>query len=161
LLTENQLNKLHTGVLEELHSISWDEPFEDEREPAYTARAIAPALVDHVASLSHPTLVTRFDGGERPLPVMFDGQKFFPDLGVNDLGSRELAVEVKFLNGSSYSGQLATAIGQGIVYRSFGYNAAIVVLVSKSGRRVLSPETIQALNGRFALQRLGLVHLAN
>lgn len=141
--------------------IGWEEPLEAEKEPQYTARVLAPVIAEYVVGLGHKTLVMRHDGGDRPHPVSFDGQRFFPDLAIYDAGSRELAIEVKYLNHSSYSEQLKTAIGQGIIYRSFGYRCSIVILVTKRPHRVLSEKTLKELNSSLEPLRVGVAQLAS
>jgi hypothetical protein len=57
-----------------------------------------------------------------------------------------VAVEVKYLPSSNYSGSLSKALGQGLIYASLGYQEAHVVLVSMSGVKVLPAEEIAVLN---------------
>jgi len=161
MLSEAQRTRLFNGLVEAIEEISWNEPLESEREPEYTSRVLAGPLLEYVQTRNHSSLILGFDGGNRPLPVVFDGQKFYPDLAIYDFGSREIAVEAKFLKQSSYSGQLTTAIGQAMIYRSFGYFAAVIVLISKEGRKVLAPATLTKLNAELEPWRVAIIQLSN
>jgi hypothetical protein len=117
-------------------------------------------VASFVADLNHRTLILRHDGEEVPLPVVVDGQKFVPDMAVSDGSSRELAIEVKDLNASSYSDQLTKAIGQAFIYRSFGYRASLVILVSRNGSAVLAPSSLKHMNESLGDLLVGIAQLA-
>jgi hypothetical protein len=138
--------------------LSWFEPLADEREPEYTARVLAPQVMEFIASLRHRSLQVRADGAQRPLPVLMHGQAFYPDIAIADIAEREVAIEVKLLSPESFSDGMTKAIGQAVTYRSGGYRRAHVVLVSKTGAALFSAAGCSNLNS--ILKSMGLaLHL--
>ena len=146
-LTQQQLNQFdHDFRLYLETDLVWYEPLPGEKEPEYTARVLAPQVENFMERLHHPSLHLRSDGSVRPLPVMFQGQAFYPDIAITDFNAREAAIEVKLLASSSFSDGMTKAIGQAVAYRSGGYSRSYVLLVSKDGSELFSQSGEKNLN---------------
>ncbi len=127
--------------------LKWAAPLAGEKEPEYTQRALFPQFEDFVKRINEPKLRLFADGSvSRPLPIFLSDQRFYPDISLDLDGMRTVAIEVKYLPSSNYSGSLSKALGQGLIYASLGYQEAHVILVSTDGGKVLPVEEISVLN---------------
>lgn len=136
--------------------LEWVEPLDLESEPSYTGRCIFPQLEKCLKEINEPKLLLRSDNSMvgRPRPVLFGGQRFFPDLSFELSTNRSLAIEVKFLKSDNFSGSVATAIGQAFVYKSLGYDFSHVVMVAKATNIELTKNEVLELS--VALNKHGV-----
>ena len=145
-IKETRLEELVFAFCEE--RLVW-EPVEDgEKEPSYTRRVLYPQFKKFVTDLGDKQVSLASDGTQnRPTPVLVgNGQKFFPDMSLSVFGDRSIAFEVKFLGDQYYSGNLATAVGQALVYSTCGYRYAHALLVGSAGSRSIFDEDKVRLN---------------
>lgn len=127
--------------------LKWLPPELSEKEPDYTKRVIYPQFLEFVIMLNDKRVRLNADGAlSRPLPIILGDQKFYPDLSVDFEGSRTISFETKFIAESGFSGNLATAIGQGLIYKASGYKSAHVLLVSSTGHPVLGVSDLEEVN---------------
>lgn len=126
--------------------MAWEAPLAGEKEPTYTARVLAPQVESFLATLNEPRLQLKADGDLRPVPIAFDSRHFYPDISIDHLNERVLAIECKFMGDSHVNSSLTTAIGQAVVYRSLGYRAAFVFLISRLGPRCVPTGVSSQLN---------------
>jgi hypothetical protein len=136
-------------------SLTWEERKSKEREPAYTKRVLLPQFQSFVKDINDKQLRLNSDGAVTPLPVTLTGaQDFYPDISLDLYGKRGVALEVKYLPSSHYSDRLAKAIGQAIIYSTFGYTGAIVLLVSKTGQIEIPEIEIERLNESLSANKV-------
>jgi hypothetical protein len=97
--------------------LEWKPILAGEKEPDYTRRVLLPQFEAFVIDLEDRQLALASDGAAvRPNPVTVgNGQNFYPDISISLFGNRTIAFEVKYLGEQSYSGRLATAVGQAVV----------------------------------------------
>lgn len=158
-LSEAQSIKLFNITREYLAQLAWQSPHENEREPNYTARALAPGIQEQVQLLNHSGLVVRSDGVLTPQAVQFDKAQHYPDMAINFHHDRIGAIEVKFFDDSLRGQAYLTAIGQGVMYSSLGYSWSIIVLVAKTPTANIDQGYIDALNSNLASSHVFLTKL--
>lgn len=126
----------------------WEAPLKSEKEPEYTKRVLLPQFTSFVDSLSDQQLTLASDGSSaRPGSVSVGfAQSFYPDLSISLHGDRTLAFEVKFIGEQSYSARLATAVGQALIYNSFGYRFSHALLISETGANSFIDGDLEVLN---------------
>lgn len=136
--------------------LAWQPIQLGEKEPEYTRRVLFPQFEEFVLELNDKQLSLASDGSSsRPNPVAVGhGQTFYPDISISLFGERTIAFEVKYLGEQSYSGRLATAVGQAVVYATCGYRYAHALLVAESGSKALVAEDRVRLNA--GLKHLGV-----
>jgi hypothetical protein len=140
-------------------SLVWGDRKSKEREPAYTKRVLLPQFHSFVQDINDKQLRLNSDGAVTPLPVTLTGaQDFYPDMSLDLHGKRGVAFEVKYLPSAHYSDRLAKAIGQAIIYSTFGYIGAVVILVSKTGQIEIPEVELRKLNESLSSNRV-VVHL--
>lgn len=150
-LNAKQLAVLRREIISTLTGINAPLPFEGEAEPAYTGRVLFPALEELSSDLHHPGLTLRSDGMESPDYVTVGKLRFTPDMSFSHNLEREIAIECKFVSPNNINNPLATAIGQGTIYKTCGYKRSILVLVEKKRVFGLGEEEVDTLS--FALQK--------
>lgn len=159
-LSDSKLQKLSLMLKTFVETQMVWEPLENgEKEPSYTSRVLAPQVQNFLGNLNEPGLQLKADGDLRPVPIAFDGRQFYPDISIDHFTERNIAIECKFLGQSHLNAALTTAIGQAVVYRSLGYRAALVLLVSRTGDRCLPPSVQAELSGTLALSRIAVSEL--
>lgn len=131
----------------------WEPILAGEKEPEYTRRVLLPQFETFVFELKDKQLALAGDGAVvRPNPVIVgNGQSFYPDISISLFGNRTIAFEVKYLGENSYSGRLATAVGQAVVYATCGYRFSHAILVAESGFKTLPHEDRSRLNAGLNL----------
>jgi len=140
-------------------TLLWADRNSKEREPSYTKRVLLPQFESFVKDINDKQLRLNSDGAVTPLPVTLTGaQDFYPDLSLDLFGKRGVAFEVKYLPSSHYSDRLAKAIGQAIIYSTFGYIGAVVILVSKTGQIEIPELELAKLNESLSSNKV-VVHL--
>ncbi len=147
---ENKLQELITHFCDS--ELVWEPLSLGEKEPGYTKRVLLPQFEAFVSELNDKQLSLASDGSSlRPNPVTVgDGQSFYPDIAISLFGGRTVAFEVKYLGDQSYSGRLATALGQSVIYATCGYRFAHALLVSESGTTPIALEDRIRLNAELA-----------
>lgn len=143
--------------------LKWSTILPGEKEPEYTKRVLAPQFQLFVKEIGDRQVSWSSDGAaERPHPVTIGfGQTFYPDLSIDIFGSRTIAFEVKFLGEQSYSGRLSTAVGQAVIYSSFGYKFSHALLISETGARSHVASDLSHLNLTLARQGITFHVLGN
>lgn len=135
------------------NQISWQSPNSGEREPEYTKRVLFPQFQVLVESLHDKNVRLLSDGTlTRPTRVIFGNeQNFYPDIALELHGKRSIAIEVKFISELSWSDSFSKAIGQGVIYSTFGYSYSHILLVSETGVSNISDGDLFDLNERLSL----------
>lgn len=145
------------------HQLKWSSVLPGEKEPEYTKRVLAPQFQEFIKEIGDRQVSWSCDGtSERPHPVTIGfGQSFYPDIAIDIFGRRTIAFEVKFLGEHSYSGRLSTAVGQAVIYSSFGYRFSHALLVSETGARIHIASDLAHLNSTLARQGISFHVLGN
>ncbi|MEY2674718.1 MAG: hypothetical protein RLZZ514_1283 [Actinomycetota bacterium] len=160
-IKEKRLEELVFVFCEE--RLVWS-PLEDgEKEPSYTRRVLYPQFKKFVDDLGDKQVSLASDGTQnRPTPVLIGhGQKFFPDMSISVFGGRSIAFEVKFLGDQSFSGSLATAVGQALVYSTCGYSYAHALLVGSAGSKAIFDDDKVRLNAGLGQVGVTIHFLSN
>ena len=98
-------------------------------EKKFTAEVLLPWLREKVRQLAKPGLYVRGDGGPGVHPVVWNNISFFPDLTVVSDEEKLVAFEVKLIREVDPGSSLSKAVGQSILYSSFGYKVSIAIVV--------------------------------
>jgi hypothetical protein len=152
-LKEQKLWQLSTDFC--ASGLTWSDRNSKEREPSYTKRVLLPQFESFVKDINDKQLRLNSDGAVTPLPVTLTGaQDFYPDISLDLFGKRGVAFEVKYLPSNHYSDRLAKAIGQAIIYSTFGYIGAIVLLVSKTGQIEIPAIELEKLNESLSANKV-------
>lgn len=128
-LSSEQLSKLLEYVdawVKELNfpvvGLAWE-------EKKFTADYLLPWLRGKVAELAKPGLYVRGDGGPTVHPVVWSNIAFYPDLAIVSDEEKLVAFEVKLIREVDPGSSLSKAIGQSILYSSFGYKVSRAIVV--------------------------------
>jgi hypothetical protein len=135
-LNPEQMGLLRAIVIDRLGRAEIALPKAAEREPAFTARVLSPIIRNAISSIGVAGLRWGGDGARHTLPTVTTmGLSFAPDLAIQFERRRILAFEVKFLRREQRQTALATALGQALLYKSFGYESVGIILIETSPRR--------------------------
>lgn len=116
-------------IIEAIRSGSIDGPERDEKEPAFTARALTPVIASLFRRREIRELAVGGDGGG-PVPrVYFLGTEMRPDIAINLYSERLVAIEVKLFRGGRIADIVCRALGQALLYRASGYDLVLVLIV--------------------------------
>ena len=166
-MSKGEISKIHK--LEDLvtefcdRRLTWAPVMLGEKEPEYTRRVLFPQFNEFVKDLGDRQVSIASDGtADRPHPVTLGlGQPFYPDISIDLFGRRTIAFEVKFLGEQAYSGRLSTAVGQAVIYSSFGYAYSHALLISDTGMRSHISSDLAHLNSTLAGQGISFHVLGN
>lgn len=98
-------------------------------EKIFTAEHLLPWLQGKVEQLAKPGLYVRGDGGPSVHPVVWSNIAFFPDLAIVSDEEKLVAFEIKLIREVDPGSSLSKAIGQSILYSSFGYKVSRAIVV--------------------------------
>jgi hypothetical protein len=132
-LTEAQSDVLFKRVVRSLKRDSLAIPFANEGETSYTSRCVQALVSTELDAIQFPGLFRRGDGAASVDTVEFMGMHFYPDVAVTLYSQRLVAVEVKLLRRGNRQNAIATALGQAMIYKSAGYEHAVVLLIDTVG----------------------------
>lgn len=132
-MSPEEIDVLSELLVDGLRSAQLSAPRPDEREPAFTARVVSPAIAEILKRTAVHGLTHAGDGGAPLLPTYLFGLSFRPDGGVAYHGKPVVAFEVKFLRKSHRQQALCTAVGQSVLYRAQRYPKVITLLVDLGG----------------------------
>lgn len=108
-------------------------PLDHEREPGYTARCLAPVVVDLIRSRGLSE-VSCLGDGLGPVPkVYFLGVEQKPDIALVKYEERLVAMEVKYLRPSGRSSQACVGLGQSLLYQRAGFAISMGIFIDLSG----------------------------
>ena len=123
-------------------------PLAKEREPAFTARCLAPVVSGVVRARRLHGVVCLGDG-LGPVPrVYFLGVEQRPDLALIRYEERLVAIEVKYLAPRGRSFSACGGLGQALLYKSAGFAVSIALFVDQEGR--LTSEDVVRARALFA-----------
>lgn len=130
-------------------------PAHQEKEIAYTARALVPLVKSCLSDLAGEGIVVFGDGtGQQAYAYHMLGRWFYPDVAVVWKKELVLAVEVKLLAQSKSNSVLSGAIGQAALYSCAGFKRSALFLVdtssSTSPAEIVKAET--DLRDRFGFE---------
>jgi hypothetical protein len=108
-------------------------PLQDEREPTFTARALAPVIVELVKSRDLRD-VSCLGDGLGPVPrVYFLGVEQRPDIALIRYEERLIAIEVKYLRPRGKSFAACVGLGQSLLYQRAGFAISMAIFVDLGG----------------------------
>lgn len=108
-------------------------PHEDEREPAFTARTLAPIVVGVVKARDLRD-VSCLGDGLGPVPrVYFLGVEQRPDIALVRYDERLIAIEVKYLKQRGKSFSACVGLGQSLLYQRSGFAISMAIFIDLSG----------------------------
>ena len=148
-LNEAQQQNLELLFGRWLASLCLPIPLPGVTETEFTGKVLLPRVQEWVRGLGKPFLLVRGNGGLPPLPLIFDGMSFYPDIEVSAQDERYLGVEVKLLRSAAdASGSLSKALGQTCVYQALGIRSVHLVLLDiRPGYRSGDPTFPTFLSG--------------
>jgi hypothetical protein len=93
---------------------------------------VVPQIEKMLVDIKEKRLNLRGDGVQPVRPLFKSRFSIKPDIEIEIFGERLLAFEVKILRKNDPTGSLTTAIGQGLLYRAWGYKAAFVLIIDSN-----------------------------
>ena len=128
-LSDEQFSKLLEYVDGWVKELNFPVISPASEEKKFTAEYLLPWLREKVEQLAKPGLYVRGDGGPSVHPVVWSDIAFYPDLTIVFGEEKLIAFEVKLIRQVDPGSSLSKAIGQSILYSSFGYKVSRAIVV--------------------------------
>ncbi len=128
-------------------------PTSRETEFQYTKRVLQPIAQRLVDSLETPGLVCGGDGGGPTHRSTLLGMAFVPDIEFSYRGQRLVAVEVKFVGATRRQQNIASAMGQALIYRLGGFQFCIALILDMltNSYRFAAADALVNSTGHFGI----------
>ena len=158
LLTSRQIGNLTSRLVADLQSTNWPKIQSTDQERSVTKHFVAPVVRETLSQLGINRLVLSSDGTRVPKPLIKFGMSFSPDLEIRFADQKCIAFEVKLLRDHDASGSLSKALGQALIYKSFGFERSICVVFDtrKNGDSEIQNFLENALSGDDSISALYL-----
>lgn len=127
-LTDKQFSILIKVISRTLEDTEFGQPKLGSTELFITKNHVIPRIEEVIAKIKKKGLNVRGDGSQPVRPIYKSNFSVKPDIEIENYGERLIAVEVKILKKKDPTGSLSKAIGQGLLYRVWGYKAVFVLV---------------------------------
>lgn len=156
-LSAKQIDRLADRLWGVLSQADLSAPAPGETEPHFTGRVLVPLVESRLRETRMVGLAAHGDGTAiNPPPVSVMGAPFRPDMAVRFLESWLIAVEVKYVSGTSFQHAYAKALGQCIVY-SRTYGAVLLFLVDSRAPSATSMQMLEHERARLLAYGIRMV----
>jgi hypothetical protein len=140
-LTESQFSALVKITKNTLAELKFERPQYRTNEITFTKEFVVPQIEKMLVDIKEKRLNLRGDGIQPVRPLFKSRFSIKPDIEIEIFGERLIAFEVKILRKNDPTGSLTKAIGQGLLYRAWGYKAAFVLIIdSNKNQKAMVPK---------------------